>query len=278
MDDFDILDAIIEQHEDQDGENSEHFKNKHESCEICEHSFIVIGSNTVCEICGIEQPREIDNGKEWRYYGASDTRHSGDPSRCHMRKIDERTINKDVEGMGFSDIIVDKANSIYDIVANGKIYRGNSRKAIIFACIFHAYKISEDPQSCDNLIDVFNLERKVALRGLKQVNLKVPKESDIKTKYITPEHLILDIMAKFDATQSQKNDVIVIYNNIKNKSSILNRSRPQSVASGIVRYYILVNHKEISMEEFRSKVKLSELTINRIVKEISKLLNTPNII
>ena len=42
-----------------------------------------------------------------------------------------------MSNMGFSDRIIEKANRIYDDVANGKIYRGNSRKAIIFACIFH---------------------------------------------------------------------------------------------------------------------------------------------
>ena len=61
---------------------------------------------------------------------------------------------------------------------------------------------------------------------------------------------------------------------IKNKSSILNRSRPQSVASGLVRYYILKNNKNISLSEFKSKVNLSELTINRICKEITKILES----
>jgi transcription initiation factor TFIIIB Brf1 subunit/transcription initiation factor TFIIB len=246
--------------------------------QACIHSIIISNGNKVCEKCGLELPREIDNSKEWRYYGAQDTRHNGDPSRCHMRKIEERTINKDVENMGFSDKIIEKANSIYESVSQGKIFRGNSRKAIIFACIFHAYKLSGDPQPCDTLIDIFNLEKKVGLRGLKHVNLKIPADSEIKSTYITPEHLIVDIMNKFEATGEQKDDVISIYKKIANRSSILNRSRPQSVASGIVRYYILVNDKDISMTEFRAKVKLSELTINRIVKEIGILLDTPNII
>lgn len=273
MDNFDILDALVE-----DSEKTADCSNSyHKECE-CNHVFITLNGNNVCELCGIELPREIDNTKEWRYYGAADTRHTGDPSRCHMRKTEERTINKDVEGMGFSDKIIEKANSIYETVSGGKIYRGNSRKAIIFACIFHSYKISGNPQSCDNLIEAFSLERKVALRGLKHVNLKVSKESDIKSTYITPEHLINDIMSKFEATQTQKDDVIDIYKRISNRSSVLNRSRPQSVAAGIVRYYILLNSKEISMSEFRSKVKLSELTINRIVKEIGMLLGNPHII
>ena len=43
--------------------------------------------------------------------------------------------------MGFSDKIISKANKLYDEVTSGNIYRGNSRKAIVFACIFHAYKL-----------------------------------------------------------------------------------------------------------------------------------------
>lgn len=285
MDNFDILNEAVRQCEEDNAlsitqdkgfEITQH--NKTVDKFDCNHSIITINNNKVCEYCGLELPREIDNSKEWRYYGAQDTRHNGDPSRCHMRKIEERTINKDVDHMGFSDKIIEKANSIYETVSGGKIFRGNSRKAIIFACIFHAYKLSGDPQPCETLIEIFNLEKKVGLRGLKLVNLKVPSNSDIKSSYITPQHLIIDIMNKFDATEEQKQDVIRIYEQIANRSSILNRSRPQSVASGIVRYYILVNNKDISMNEFRAKVKLSELTINRIVKEIGTLLNNPNII
>ena len=267
MDDFDILSKVIDE-----CATNEIIKNKEPKSE-CVHSIKIDGGVKVCELCGMEMEREIDNGKEWRYYGAADTRHNGDPSRCHMWKTDERTINKDVENMGFSDRIIEKANRIYDDVANGKIYRGNSRKAIIFACIFHAYKLEKNPQSCENLIEIFSLDKKIALRGLKAVNLKTDKSSELKSTYITPEHLITDIMAKFDASQDQIDEGIDIYRKIQNKSSILNRSRPQSVAAGIVRYYILINSKDISMTDFRAKVKLSELTINRIVKEIEKLLS-----
>jgi transcription initiation factor TFIIIB Brf1 subunit/transcription initiation factor TFIIB len=300
MDNFDILNAAVLECEQQNVTNPVTSSNQINSLDetfdmsrndstdnsnnlmtdktTCTHSIIMINGNKVCEHCGLELPREIDNSKEWRYYGAQDTRHNGDPSRCHMRKVEERTINKDVEHMGFSDKIIEKANSIYETVSGGKIFRGNSRKAIIFACIFHAYKLSGEPQPHETLIEIFNLEKKVGLRGLKMVNLKIPSDSDIKSTYITPEHLIIDIMNKFDATDEQKDDVIDIYKQITNRSTILNRSRPQSVASGIVRYYILVNGKDISMNEFRAKVKLSELTINRIVKEIGNLLGNPNII
>ena len=61
-------------------------------------------------------------------------------------------------------------------------------------------------------------------------------------------------MEKFDAAEQQIDEVNILYSKIHNKSSILNRSRPQSVASGLVRYYILLKGKDISIKEFKQKL------------------------
>ena len=245
----------------------------------CKHCNLIEDNGIkLCLDCGQELNRNIGFEKEWRYYGSSDTRHNSDPSRCHLRKNDEKSIYKDVENMKFNEKIVSIANSLYEKITKGSIFRGNSRKSIVFACIFHAYKISGDPQSCDTLVKIFNLEKRVGLKGLKYVNLNAPPDLDLKASYIKPEDIIKEIMEKFAADESQHNEVISIYKQIKNKSSVINRSRPQSIASGIVRYYILKNKKEISMNDFKSKVGLSELTINRIVKEICTILKTPEVL
>lgn len=232
----------------------------------------------VCIDCGEEIKKKIEHTKEWRYYGQSDTRHSSDPNRVQIRKSEERNIYKDVENMGFSHKIVREANKIYFQVTQGQIFRGNSRKSIVFACIFHAYKLSGKPQSHEKLINVFNLNRKTGLKGLKHVNLYAPKDSSIRTTYITPINLVEEIMEKFSATKEQKQEVIELYHQIKNKSSRLNRSRPQSVASGLVYFWICSKKKDITLKQFTKKVSLSELTINKIAKEISEVIGTPDII
>lgn len=230
------------------------------------------GGVILCIDCGEEIAKNITHDKEWRYYGQSDTKHSSDPNRCQMRKIDDKSIFKDVESMGFTDKITTLANKIYSQVTGGKIHRGNSRKAIVFACIFHAYKLTGKPQACEALIDIFNLDRKTGLRGLKHVSLNIPKESIVQSSHITPANLIGEIMNKFSATEEQKNEVISLYEQIKNKSSKINRSRPQSIAAGLTYFWICSNSKKITMQEFTEKVHLSELTILRIFKEIGSII------
>ncbi len=268
MSDFDLFDEILNESERCDAsENAS-------PDECCIHANTSEMSGVIlCTDCGEEIEKNITHDKEWRYYGQSDTKHTSDPNRCQMRKIEDKSIFKDVESMGFSDKIITLANKIYMQVTGGKIHRGNSRKAIVFACIFHAFKLSGRPQACESLIDIFSLDRKTGLRGLKHVNLNIPKDAIVHTRHITPANLVDDIMNKFSASEEQKSEVIELYEKIKNKSSKINRSRPQSIAAGLTYYWICQSHKNISIKEFIEKVNLSELTITRISKEIGCILN-----
>ena len=67
----------------------------------CQHLNIDNQNNlSVCVDCGMEINRNIVFNKEWRYYGASDTRYNSDPNRCQVRKISDRSIFKDVINLG----------------------------------------------------------------------------------------------------------------------------------------------------------------------------------
>jgi hypothetical protein len=269
MDNYELFDLALQEYE----QNNSSEQNI-EEIDGCKHLDVTDenGIQICCE-CGEELSRDFNYDKEWRYYGSDDTRRSADPNRCHIRKCEDRTIFKDVENLGFSDRIVGIANDMYIQVTNGKIYRGNSRKAIVFACVYHAFKAIDKPLSCDSLREIFALERKIVLKGLKHVMKHLPKDSNLRTKYITPIELVEEIMDKFNASKEQKEEVVKLYELIRNKSSKLNRSRPQSVASGLIYFYISHHNKDINIKDFTKKVKLSELTVNNISKEIEKILS-----
>jgi transcription initiation factor TFIIIB Brf1 subunit/transcription initiation factor TFIIB len=274
MTDFSLFEeALTKYNENHDKEDDiSHIIDK----EDCKHNNIIEETGIVCcADCGIEMEKSIFHEKEWRYYGQSDNKRTSDPNRVHLRKIEERNIYKDVETMGFSEKIVSLANQIYIQVTKGQIFRGNSRKAIIFACIFHSFKLAGMVQSHESLIKIFKLDRKNALKGLKYVNLNVPKDSLIHTTYITPANLVDEMMDKFNATPEQKQEVKDIYEKIKNKSSKINRSRPQSICSGILFFFICSKGIDVSLKEFASKTELSELTISKMAKEVSEVLKTP---
>lgn len=269
MSEFDIFNSIINEYE-QSISNKDIKKN--DVSEQCTHENEINESGKrICTDCGIVINSVVSIEKDWRYYGKSDNRYNNDPNRVQARKTEEKSIHKDVDNMSFDENIVNKANQIYQYVTDGKIFRGNSRKAIIFACIFHAYKLSGNPQTDATLLQIFNIKRRSGLKGIKMVNQKVCKKDDVT--YITPIHIIKDIMKNFNATEKQIEEVSTYYGLIKNKSSSLNRARPQSTASALVYYWIQKNNKKITLKEFAKTVTLSELTINKILKDIKLILD-----
>lgn len=270
--DFDLFKTVYDDH-DQLKATQKHIE------AVCKHQTILLeNNNRICELCGELLSKDVSYERDWRFYGSQDTKHSQDPNRCHFRKMEEISIYRDVDKLGFSEKIVLYANQLYEEVTQKKIFRGNSRKGIIFACVFHSYKIHGVPLTCESLISIFNIRRKTALEGIKYVNLNAKKDSAFRNYQISEENIIMEIMDKFYATDDQKREIIRLYNNIRDKSALLNRSRPQSMAAGLVRYFIIKHGKHVPMSVFKSKVNLSELTINRIVKEITRILENPSII
>lgn len=231
---------------------------------------------SICIDCGIEMEQKILHNKEWRYYGQSDTKHVTDPNRVHARKKDERHIYGDVENLGISEKIICIANRLYINSTKGSIYRGKTRRALVFACVFYAHKILKKPISYEKLLAIFGLDSKAALQGIKMISIKA--KGMIQIAYITPANLIAEVMDKFSAKESHKNEVISLYDEIKNRSSKLNRARPQSVAAGIVYYWICLTKRGLTIEEFLAKINLSQMTVLKIAKEIATIRKTPDVV
>jgi transcription initiation factor TFIIIB Brf1 subunit/transcription initiation factor TFIIB len=242
--------------------------------EICLHKNSIINNGVeICDECGIEIYKELSLEPEWRFYGENDSKHNSDPSRCHMRKIEEKNIYKDIEKYDFSTDISRETNISYLEVTKGQIRRGNFRKSIIFACAFNAFKNQNNPQNPEELRDKFELSKKEASKGLTFYNLN---KNDKKKKpiYISPISFIPRIMQKFNANENHIVRVTELYNKITNRSRLLNRSNPQSVVAGLIYYYFKLIGGNINCPKFSKMVKLSDITISRISKNISEILKT----
>ncbi len=253
--------------------------------DACTHSTLLSDKGAIlCGECGMEinnfiTPNpEMKHMDEWKYSGINDMKHSTDPTRCYVRKIKDKTIYQDLQNMNISDHIKDIANDIYIEVCGDKIHRGSRRKSIVFACVFHAYKLDNCPQSCETLIRIFKIKKKEALKGLKFINDNASKNSPIRTIYITPEHLINEFLQSFKVSSDKKEEIVKLYFFIRDKSATLNRSRPQSVASGVIWYWIRLHQRQINVKEFTKKVDLSELTVTKMAKEVARLCGKEGVV
>ena len=243
----------------------------------CPHENIIDESGfCICTDCGEQIIDGLDN-REWKN---RDTRkYNPDINRIQIRKLNDNGIYHDVENMNFPDEIVAKANEIYEQSTKKEIYRGNKRRARIYACIYYAYMMKNIPISPDSLMKEFKINEKSASEGFKQLKLNSNNDFSLSSPCISPSTIINETMDRLSATNKQKDEVQELYKQIQNKSSELNRARPQSVACGLVFYWIIHIRKNnnITLEDFAKSVALSKLTISRVTNEIEIIFDRQKI-
>lgn len=265
--------------------------------ELCEHpEYIRFQGDLVCAECG-EIQQELCYEKEWRYYGSSDMKYSSDPSRCTETRTDTRNIMKDVERMQYPMSIVTQANRYYQLITllpdgKCKTLRGDNRKALICACIFHAFKDSGHARDPFTIARDFGLthfhramrdfntwkkshepqENKIDLDG----NLKVKIDKSQIKNYITALDLVPRILSSLNAEDRHLEGITLIYHRIEQKKmELLNKSIPKSVAAGLVYFYLRYQNIHIQRAAFKKVTGLSDVTFVRIARSISSTLEMP---
>ena len=226
----------------------------------CKHDVIDENGTLVCSICY----EEIGHAN-------MEVSQTVNKSRYFIRKAKCKTIFKDIDLLCINKQVKCIANDIYNDTCEGKVHRGKFRKAIMFASIYYAYITLDNCQSCDTLLVELNIKKKDALKGLKYVNERLPKKSDMRNRYINTKDLIEEYLTYFHMKQETIDGIMQIYHNIDSNSDLMNRSRPHSVAAGIIWYWISSNDVPITIKDFTKKINLSELTVHKVIKEIKRI-------
>jgi hypothetical protein len=218
-----------------------------------------------------------------------------DMERCSARSVYERSLYADIKHITIIDNIRDLANDIYlklygSVDNPNRFNRGALRKGIIFACVFHAYKQRGIPQRVDELRKLFDIRQKDALKGLKIFNDLFPPS--YATVDMTPTILIKEILGKFKASPEHIDETLKFYRLIENESALMNRSRPQTVAAGVIAYLVKARFARAypygdgcigtratypectaRIKEFCAQISMSETTVDKIVREIVRVLD-----
>jgi transcription initiation factor TFIIIB Brf1 subunit/transcription initiation factor TFIIB len=230
----------------------------------------------ICEDCGQELYEEISHEQEWRHFTESDGRSGADQSRCQYRKAGERGIKKDLERMGFDPDIIEEANKLYLLVTKGEMKKSELRKGIEFACVYWAHIAVGRPKIPAQIwTRFFNLSRRTMSQGMKFFALNAPRQyltiGGVSAKDFIPE--IMN-MPQFNAKQDHIDKAINLYEQIKEKCAVLNRSNPQSASKAVVYYYLRRKGVSISPTRFGKIVGLSHIILLRLSSSISQLLGT----
>jgi transcription initiation factor TFIIIB Brf1 subunit/transcription initiation factor TFIIB len=225
------------------------------------------GTNHVCLDCGEVLPLKNEE---------SIAKHHTYTTLSYVyRKPAKRSIHKDIAHLPIPKMVVDTANELYLNVYATKACQNKQRQTLIFACIFHAFKMHHIPKSLDMLKSIFNstytTKSKSIHSGLKLVTITLKMiGTHQRGDRVTPYHLIGEILKKIQVSEDKAKKIQESYHLLEGKSELINRSRPQSVAAGVV--WLFMKHTGLSIQEYTKIVGLSETTIYKMTKDMEEVL------
>lgn len=195
-------------------------------------------------------------------------------NRCQRQSVYTRSVD-DVfakNNLEEENTALDEVDKLYKTIVKRDKVRGESRDALIAICYrFHLLK-KGDAIPLSDLKDLFNIDGRYLSPALTKYYRSFPQDRAI---HLRPRDLVRRTLKlqRFD-----KELVLALQSQIQrmcdlayNRSKKLNRSAPQSIASAMV--YIYLRHSAIKIDRklFAQRVRLSETTIDKFIKEIEKV-------
>ena len=193
----------------------------------------------------------------------------------------ERSLNKifnDIQlvcnNSNLKQKIIQEAKSLYKIMSENKISRGNNRKGIIAACVYFACKNCNVPRSTKEISEMFNIKNVIITKGCKKFQ-EILHYNKQHNKRINKNIIIHsnDFIDRFCNKLNLNNNDIQIIKNISDKAQelkIIYENTPPSIAAGSIYLYVRINKINISKKDISNISKISEVTINKCYKKLEE--------
>ena len=184
-----------------------------------------------------------------------------------------KSIRKELDLVQLPDEIKDRADRIYAYKVGDNTYRANVRQEVKFSCIFDAYKEAGIIRDPNEIAQMLGIKRKGMSRGIMRCSsLFTGKSNTTEQTPLTALNLIPDMLTRcgIQAEECHLEDMARIYLYAKDRSELLNRSKPQSIAAALIFYYIshMVVDRKIPKNEIAKNCGISVMTLNKISQDM----------
>lgn len=173
-----------------------------------------------------------------------------------------------------SQIIAQEAKSLYKIISDTQISRGNNRKGIIAACVYFSCKTCNVSRSSKEISVMFNISTPVMTKGCKTFQEILQKTRNYKRRVVDAESIKADdfinrFCNKLKLEEEDMENIKKIANNVK-KINLISEVRPDSIAAGSILLYCKQKKLPINKKDISEVCKISEVTINKCCKRLEE--------
>lgn len=281
-------------------------------CEKCKgDNLIVDDGQNICLNCNSLQSRIIDDGAEWRYYGADDSRES-DPTRCGMPSNDllpksslgsiiggRRGDNRDMRRIRMYQMWNSMPYwertlySIFDKLTNNTNNHGIPSKVIEDAKVLYKRASEKKISRGDNKDGLIAscIYYACLINKLPRSPKEIARMFHIDPNVLTKGNARFQILLQINVDSSNPDDYITRFGSRLNMNytdvqkckefakkldelEIVSENAPTSVAAGALYYYSTLNDLEYSKKQIADVCEVSEVTITKCYKRLIKFKET----
>jgi transcription initiation factor TFIIIB Brf1 subunit/transcription initiation factor TFIIB len=180
-----------------------------------------------------------------------------------------RSIISDLKNHDFPDVIKHRANFIYNKMKL-TVRRANKRNFLLFFCVYSAYKeleININPTELGKkfLLTHGEMQKTHSMFSQLQTGYKPIQRAISATDYMS------DFCSQLNLEQ-YTDELLIFSQNLLSKHKELVQGVPQTVAAGILMYFMTIHGIELTDKEMLSTItSRSETTILSMYKNISEL-------
>jgi len=187
-----------------------------------------------------------------------------------------KSIRKELDLLPLPDEIKDRADRIYAYKVGDNTYRANVRQEVKFSCIFDAYKEAGIIRDPNEIAQMLGIKRKGMSRGVMRCSsLCTGKANTSEQTALTALDLVPEMLNRcgVQAEECHLEDMARIYTYAKDRSELLNRSKPQSIAAALIFFYIntMVLDRKIPKNEIAKNCGISVMTLNKLNTSLVEL-------
>jgi transcription initiation factor TFIIB len=307
MDQWEIYNQMKSELQDEDTIQDNHTIDE-SYCEDCKENSIIEGNESmVCMKCGRDYGQIIDRTNECRWYGANDSKHSSDPTRCGIpinQLLPKSSLGTSISGYGYENFrklqqwnsvsyqerkLVKQFNLLTNNVHDGQsdiannvldttktLYKmfndegGRSQQGLMAACLFFSCKGTNTSRSTKEIANIFDLKVKKTTKSCKQFQ-EIAYRKNIKCTHMIKPTTPYDFIERYcNILEISKNyKIITMYiAYIANQLGIVSENTPPSISVGSI--FLISNEYNLNISKtvIADKCDTSEVTISKTYKKL----------
>ena len=221
----------------------------------CTHTKVTVDKGEVsCSDCGTILSNVTFEDKQY-----------GNAAQNHYRANHIKGIHNDVVNLNIPIEIENFANDMYLNIVRNVTQKGDNRKGIICSCLKYAYMYHKVPMTMHKLTELMRVKQRHIYKGTRMVSEMYP---ELTSSTLTAYDLIPEYAGLFSLNNTDIEKIQRLSNTVIPKSTVLKRSKPQSVAAGLIYFYITLNKMGFTKAYCSKTIGVSEITLQKIAKTI----------